>query len=304
MERSFFDQILYDSEMKLRDEARVALENITSMLDAERDFNVALAAVENFNLCIDRIEDLRIAIERYDVNEVIAAIGNEAYNNVCLESIDEQVHIIYLNLKNFIDELIDRVMIWLSKVMLYFNGTAGKIKLLLTEYANNDIKFNPDDTTPIAAYPAKIFDTRLTALIALAKEPNPTALTLIRKKEYITKATLKNLGWTMDLLIKSAEALLPLLKTRSESWNEVTEVKNKHAELDTIDHDNSIQPAEKIKHLKEHRTEIVNTIRAVNVRIKAITELGKQLLAISELSLVDDGLDFSIKDMHKLRIVV
>ncbi len=293
MERSFFDQILYDSEMKLRDEARVALENITSMFDAERDFNEALVAVENFNLSIDRIEDLRIAIERYDVNEVIAVIGNEAYNNVCLEFIGEQVHIIYLKLKNFIDELIYRLMIWLRKVLLYFNGTAGKIEGMLKSYKDDNLKLNPDPSTDtVSAYSAVVFHNHLTALETLTKGHDEKTYAIITQTTATPAATLKTLDWTQALLIDYATKLLPLLTSRNELLKGVDELRKKQADLDKIEHDDATESAEKIKNLKDYRTEMVTAIKAINARIKTTTKLGKQLLAISKLS----------ENLHKKKI--
>ena len=291
---SLFEQIMYDSNNKLSDETQASFENFTEMLDAEASFDVALATAANLNLCVDRLEDMSIAVERYGVADVVAIVGVEALtvagidttnDTVCLETFGEQVHIIYLKVKNFLAGLLDRLMIWLRKVMLYFNGTAGKIEKKLKSYNDGYIKFDPTTAKdPIAALSIKAFGDRIEALEILSKGPDDKALALLSLKETQTAKTVGDLGWTQESLLGIAAKLLPLLDSRSTQWKGVDELKKKQADLDKIDHDNATEPAEKIKHLKAHRTETIDTIKAINLRIKTTTLLGKQWLLICNQS--------------------
>jgi hypothetical protein len=290
-ELGFFGQMLLDCEKKAN-EALVAEQTATANIFSTcEEINDMVNMVAKMNSNIAYLEELQVAVERYGVDAVAAIVSVETLANAgisidndsaYLETFSKQVHIIYLQIKNFLAGLIDRLVIFIREALLWFNGISNKVEAFQKSFTEKKSEFIIDSPDKIMVYSVTEFETKLKALETLDKKDDETALKILTTPITMTEKTLKELEWTQDKFVVYAFDLLPLLKGRNGEWSGLNEVRQRQVALEKLNSDSSIIVADKIKTLEEHTTEIVEKIRSINHRIKETAVLGKQLIDLSK----------------------
>ena len=268
---------------------------------ATEEFTVAMENMEKADLYIEQLVELQVATEKYGVDEVIAVIGAEALlgaigtisgQDACLEAFGEKFGIAYQKVKQFLAGLVEKLIKWTKQAVMYFDGTAKRLKSAVTALAGKD-KWDSSREVTFAGKAENFI-----AALRLLKEMKGDAsdddkfrdLGFDPAKGYAenagnnfkeNKATLLNLGWgDKKAVISAANGLIDLLNGRSALLDSAEKVKAELLKEDAASKAAGADDTARLAALKARRTAIVNEVKKVNIRIKKTNSMSKQLLAV------------------------